>query len=351
MSQSVSPLLRNLWYYALPSASLKRGYMTGKILLDEPVLLARRDDGSVFALRDICPHRGIPLSYGQFDGKEVECCYHGWRFDGCGSCTCIPALTGDENIAAENIKVRSYPLRERQGALWIFMADGKVDEANLPPLPVLPDLPQDIEPIVCEVMRFPCHIDHAVIGLMDPAHGPFVHTSWWWRSRKSIHEKQKRFGPSWLGLHNAERHKPSSNSFAYKILGGTPETEIAFQLPAAFASRISAPASTSSGGLTAVTPINDTETEITHAIYTTTGWLKLIAPIIRVFARRFLNQDRDVVVKQQDGLKYEKNLLLIRDSDVQARWYQQVKNEFIRAKEESRDFVNPVKETILKWRS
>ena len=105
------------------------------------------------------------------------------------------------------------------------------------------------------------------------------------------------------------------------------------------------------GGLTCVTPINDVETEITHTIYTDIGWLKLFAPLARIFVRRFLDQDRGVVVKQQDGLKYEQNLMLIRDADVPARWYGQIKNEFIRAQDEGRDFVNPVKETVLRWRS
>ncbi|MDP9126820.1 MAG: aromatic ring-hydroxylating dioxygenase subunit alpha, partial [Pseudomonadota bacterium] len=44
-------------------------------------------------------------------------------------------------------------------------------------------------------------------------------------------------------------------------------------------------------------------------------------------------------------------LLLIRDADTQARWYQQIKNEFVRAQAEERDFTNPVPETVLKWRS
>ena len=350
MSASPNLLLRNLWYYALPAGRLAAGKMTGKILLGEPILFARRTNGEVFAMRDICPHRGMPLSYGQFDGEEVECCYHGWKFDQAGICTCIPSLTGSERVDPANIKVRSYPVREQQGGIWIFMSEGKaIDEAALPPVPTVPDIPLGQWPVVCEVLQFPCFIDHAVIGLMDPAHGPFVHTSWWWRSRKSIHEKAKPFGPSWLGF-TMRRHRPSKNSFAYKILGGAPETEIAFQLPGIRLEHIRA-GKHIVGGLTTVTPLSETETEITHSIYTSIGWLRVFAPIVRIFARRFLGQDRDVVVRQQDGLKHERNLMLIRDADTQARWYQQLKNEWSRAQTESRDFANPVPETVLRWRS
>jgi len=341
--------LRNLWYFALPAASLKKGRMVDKLLLNEPVLFGRDDHGQVFALRDICPHRGMPLSCGRFDGKEVECCYHGWRFKPSGVCTAIPALTGHENIDPANIRVRSFPVKEYQGGIWIFMEDPKIKLSELPPLPTVPDIPANAVPAVCEIMHFPCYIDHAVAGLMDPAHGPFVHTSWWWRSRASIHEKAKPFGPSYLGF-TMLRHKPSSNSFAYKLLGGVPETEISFQLPG-IRIEYTRTGKNVVGNLTCVTPIDDKNTEITHIIFTNIGWLKLFAPIVRIFAKRFLNQDKSVVVMQQDGLKYEQNLLLIRDADTQARWYQQLKNEFIRAQSEQRGFVNPVKETILKWRS
>ena len=67
--------------------------------------------------------------------------------------------------------------------------------------------------------------------------------------------------------------------------------------------------------------------------------------------RTFLNQDRDMVVKQQIGLKHDPSLMLIKDADTQARWYYQLKAEYARSLSEKRSFVNPVKEQILKWRS
>ena len=63
----------------------------------------------------------------------------------------------------------------------------------------------------------PCSVDHGIIGLMDPAHGPFVHQAWWWRSRDSIHEKQKNFEPIPNGF-RMSAHTPSSNSAPYKLL-------------------------------------------------------------------------------------------------------------------------------------
>jgi phenylpropionate dioxygenase-like ring-hydroxylating dioxygenase large terminal subunit len=341
--------LRNIWYFALPSSSVPQGGMVTKLLLGEPVVFCRQTDGTVFALRDICPHRGIPLSCGQFDGKEVECCYHGWRFDASGHCTHIPALTGSENIVAENIKVRRYPVREFAGNIWFYMTEGR----NSPVPEQLPEIPQlphfTAAPQLTETLHFPCYIDHAVIGLMDPAHGPFVHQSWWWRSRKSIHDKAKAFGPEVLGW-SMRRHKPSSNSFAYKILGGVPETEIRFMLPGVRIEHIVA-GNKQVVNLTTVTPLDANNTEITHSIYWNWPVLTLLKPLVRSFARRFLEQDKAVVVKQQIGLKHEQNLLIIRDADTQARWYMQWKNEYARAQQEERQPNNPVPETVLRWRS
>jgi 3-phenylpropionate/trans-cinnamate dioxygenase ferredoxin subunit len=37
--------------------------------------------GSFYALEDVCPHRGAPLSEGICEGTEVVCPWHGARFD------------------------------------------------------------------------------------------------------------------------------------------------------------------------------------------------------------------------------------------------------------------------------
>jgi len=339
-----APFLTDIWYFALPSAALARGKMQAKSLLGQPVLFARDNDGVAFALRDICPHRGIPLSCGRFDGREVECRYHGWRFDGGGGCTAIPSLVAGQDFDISRIKVRRYPVVEAQGNLWIWMGDSPPEGEP----PQMPDMEGRV-PNLTEVMHFPCPVDHAVIGLMDPAHGPFVHQSWYWRSSRSIHEKAKAFGPAPYGF-AMKRHRPSANSAAYRLLGGAPETEITFRLPGVRTEHIAA-GRHRIVNLTTVTPLDANNTEVTNSFYWTLGWADLAKPILRHFVRRFLGQDRDVVVMQQKGLAHDPTLMLIKDADTQARWYHQLKNEYQRARAEGRDFVNPVKDTVLRWRS
>lgn len=343
-ANSAAPL-REMWYYALPGAALKPGRMVAKTLLGEPLLLCRGADGDAFALRDICPHRAMPLSCGRFDGREVECCYHGWRFDKSGQCTVIPSLLPDQELDIGRIRAKRYPVTERQGNLWVFFGE-RPEQA--PPVPVLPDIGER-GPDLFESLRFSAAIDHAVVGLMDPAHGPFVHRAWWWRSRRSIHEKAKAFAASEFGF-TMLRHAPSSNSRAYRLLGGRPETEIIFRLPSIRIEHIRA-GRHALVNLTAVTPLKDGESEINHAIYWTLPYLTPLKPLLRPYVRAFLRQDRDIMAKQQQGLKHGPPLLLINDADTQAKWYYRLKNEYARSQAEARPFVNPVKDRVLRWRS
>jgi phenylpropionate dioxygenase-like ring-hydroxylating dioxygenase large terminal subunit len=341
---SAAPL-REMWYYAVPGDCLKPGKMLRKILLGEPLLLGRARDGEVFALRDICPHRGIPRSDGRFDGAEIECCYHGWRFDPSGRCTAIPSLAADQSFDLGLISVAAYPAREVQGNVWVFFGS---DPAAAPEIPLLPGIGER-GPNLYETVTLPGSIDHAVVGLMDPAHGPFVHRSWWWRKGGSIHEKSKAFAASPFGF-TMLRHKPSSNSNAYKLLGGTPETEITFRLPGVRIEHITAGRHVVVN-LTAVTPLTASETQINQVIYWNLPLLSLLKPVLRPYVRAFLNQDRTVMVRQRVGLQYDPPLALIDDADTQARWYYRLKSEYARATSEQRPFVNPVKDRVLRWRS
>jgi phenylpropionate dioxygenase-like ring-hydroxylating dioxygenase large terminal subunit len=347
--RGVPLFLRGLWYFACASDDLRAGRSLAKTVLGEPVLLVRGGDGVAYALLDICPHRGIPLHFGTVRGREVECCYHGWRFGADGRCTDIPSLVEGQPLDPARIRVRTFPLAERQGVIWIFMADGGAEQTRpLPEPPTLPDVGAG-HLHIRERMSFPCAIDHAVVGLMDPAHGPFVHRSWWWRPARSAHLKEKRFVPSELGFTMA-RHRPSSNSRAYKLLGGTPETEIAFRLPGIRIEHVRA-GSNVLVGLTATTPVTATETEVNHLIYWTMPWLTPLAPFLRPFARTFLRQDRDVVVMQQEGLKHRPPLMLIDDADRPAKWYFRLKRAFAQAQADGSAFENPVRERTLRWRS
>lgn len=356
-AQSRDNFLRDVWYFAVPGPEVARGKMIHRTLLGEPLLIGRDKDGAVFALRDICPHRGIPLTYGQFDGREVECRYHGWRFGTDGRCTAIPSLVDGQKMNLERISTGVFPAQEVDGNIWIFFpgaGPGKTNnkaaqerEKSIPPIPRIPDV-GDKQRLALGI-PFSCNIDHAAVGLMDPAHGPFVHKSALWRTRKDVYEKEKAFSPVAFGW-RMDRHPPSKNSKAYKLLGGTPTTEITFTLPSVRVEHIKVGRRTLCN-LTACTPLDEYKTMVNHVMYWDHPLPSLIKPVVRKMARHFIGQDRDVVEQQQDGLKFDPKLMLINDADVLAKWYYGLKRELFRVQDKGGTFRNPVSKGVLRWRS
>jgi len=59
--------------------------------------------GEFYSLDDTCPHASGPLSEGSIEGEDVECPWHGSRFNiKTGEVTAPPA---DENVARYKVRV------------------------------------------------------------------------------------------------------------------------------------------------------------------------------------------------------------------------------------------------------
>lgn len=55
------------------------------------------DGGEIVAAADVCPHKGAPLSAGEFEDGVVVCPLHGWEFDvRSGECVSMPEWPGLE---------------------------------------------------------------------------------------------------------------------------------------------------------------------------------------------------------------------------------------------------------------
>ena len=163
--------LRNCWYVASLSRDVGRTPKAAR-LLDEAVVLYRREDGSPVALEDACPHRKLPLSMGRIKGDAIECGYHGLTFDGCGRCIEAPTQTR----IPQGARVRSYPVEDRYGLLWIWM--GEPEQAALHPILNI-DRHDDPtwhitggDSLLCR-----CHYLWLVDNLLDPSHVAWVHQS------------------------------------------------------------------------------------------------------------------------------------------------------------------------------
>ena len=344
--------LWDFWYPALRSDKIHGRHLATATLLEVPLVLGRTSEGKAFAMRDSCPHRGIPLSYGHFDGKNLQCSYHGWEFDACsGRCIAIPSLTSHDKLKVERISAGHFPCEERDGYVWVFVnAPGtKVPEA----IPAAPELPKfsakfKTTRLDCEL---PSHIDHGIIGLMDPAHGPFVHQSWFWRSKKSAHEKSKQFEPIPNGF-RMSKHSPSTNSLPYqwlkKMTGEPVTTTIDFVLPNMRFEEIRTGKFWFSSRAT-VTPVRRDCCRIDFVA----AWnLPLPISIFRAFAKVFLRQDQNTMIKQSEGLKHNPRLMLIDDADRPAKWYFALKQNLIEERRTGVPLPHPMTGPVtLHWKS
>jgi phenylpropionate dioxygenase-like ring-hydroxylating dioxygenase large terminal subunit len=349
------------WYPALRADRLRAGETAVTMLLEIPLLVGRKSNGKLFAMRDLCPHRGIPLSAGWFDGETVQCKYHGWRFEPCsGQCEEIPSLTSFDSLAPTKIYANSFPVAERDGYAWVYVpaaGAGRLGEnAELPPVPELPIVhEQSIEKSTRRYRTahlqadLPCNVDHGIIGLMDPAHGPFVHRAWWWRSAASIHEKTKMFEPIPNGFRMSP-HAPSSNSAPYKLLG-KPVTTIDFVLPNRRYETIVAEKNGRKrwfASLTTVTPVTASTCRIdVVAAWNIAYWVPLVTPIAKYFGAKFVAQDQQTMVEQAQGLRSNPGLMLIDDADKPAKWYFALKQRRLTGEGEH-PLTGPVE---LHWRS
>ncbi|HEV7755696.1 MAG TPA: aromatic ring-hydroxylating dioxygenase subunit alpha [Mycobacteriales bacterium] len=106
-------------------------------LLGEKIVLVR-DGDKVYGLHDRCPHRGVPLSLGrrEFPGT-VSCAYHGWTYDVTNGMLAAVITDGPESPICGRVSVKTYPVEERLGLLWVYVGDGE-------PHPVERDIPAEL---------------------------------------------------------------------------------------------------------------------------------------------------------------------------------------------------------------
>jgi phenylpropionate dioxygenase-like ring-hydroxylating dioxygenase large terminal subunit len=166
----MNSFIRNTWYPAAWSDELTRALLP-RTFLEIPVVLYRKLDGTPAAIQDTCPHRFAPLHKGTLQGDEVQCGYHGLRFDANGKCTHNPHMA----TASANIKVRSFPVVERYGMIWIWPGDaGCADESNVPDFSYM-TAPNSRTLSGHYVTQ--AHYELVTDNLLDLTHTEFLHTN------------------------------------------------------------------------------------------------------------------------------------------------------------------------------
>ncbi|MFK7828720.1 MAG: Rieske 2Fe-2S domain-containing protein [Congregibacter sp.] len=166
-----SSIVRNRWYLAAFSNEISREPME-RTLLEKPVVMYRKEDGTPVAMYGLCPHRYYPLAKGRLEGDAIVCGYHGFTFSPDGQCVDIPSQDTVTTKTCQPV----YPLEERGPLCWIWMGDlDKCDPDLIPPYEDFgleqPGWYYSSENYVYVKGRSQLLIDN----LMDLTHLPYVH--------------------------------------------------------------------------------------------------------------------------------------------------------------------------------
>ncbi|HEV8296937.1 MAG TPA: Rieske 2Fe-2S domain-containing protein [Acidimicrobiales bacterium] len=166
--------LPRYWYAACFASALRRRPI-GRVVHGVPLVLFRDAAGRPAALLDRCPHRNAPLSIGRCEGGELQCAYHGWRFDREGACVAVPGLSPDGTPPARQYAGRpvdAFRAFECDGIVWV------VPSAEAPVIHEPPMLPHVDTPGYATVRRtaqMQGSVHAAIENALDVPHTSFLH--------------------------------------------------------------------------------------------------------------------------------------------------------------------------------
>ncbi len=161
--------LQNRWYAAAWDTEVGFDALS-RVICGIPILIYRRLDGSVAALRDACPHRLLPLSMGLREGDNIRCRYHGLLLNSRGETVEMP-LRGDP--ANRAVKCAAFPVVERYRLVWVWIGEARAAAAES-----LPDFWMCEHPEwVFDGDSFHVKCDYRLLidNLMDLTHETYVH--------------------------------------------------------------------------------------------------------------------------------------------------------------------------------
>jgi nitrite reductase (NADH) small subunit len=77
--------------------------------LDGKTVAVANVSGKLFAINNVCLHRGGPLGQGELDGQVVTCPWHGWRYE----------VTNGKLVTNPAVGVETYPIEVRGDDIFV----------------------------------------------------------------------------------------------------------------------------------------------------------------------------------------------------------------------------------------
>jgi phenylpropionate dioxygenase-like ring-hydroxylating dioxygenase large terminal subunit len=157
----------NVWTFVALSGDLRPGAPLPLRIAGERVVLFRDPAGTAAALIDRCPHRGVALSLGRVAGGEIECPFHGWRFDGTGRNCGVP---WNPDAKLETLSAIALPVREIAGLVWLHTGFAPPTEPDVSESFTAPKV------VLCaQSVVWRAHWTRVMENMLDMPHLPYVH--------------------------------------------------------------------------------------------------------------------------------------------------------------------------------
>jgi phenylpropionate dioxygenase-like ring-hydroxylating dioxygenase large terminal subunit len=161
--------LKNQWHVVARADEVDVDRPKAVKLLGEELVLWRDGTGKIHAWKDYCGHRGARLSLGCVKKGEIECPYHGWRFDADGHCTRVPAHPDQAPPSSASL-IFQHHAAERYELIWTSLATPER------PLPVFPEWEDgSFRKVFAGPYRYMGNALRSVENFLDASHFPFVH--------------------------------------------------------------------------------------------------------------------------------------------------------------------------------
>ncbi|MDB5729734.1 MAG: iron-sulfur containing oxygenase [Noviherbaspirillum sp.] len=162
-------LLRSFWQPIARAETVVAGQARAIRVMGEDLTIYRGESGKPYLVGSHCAHRGTVLHTGWVEQDQIRCMYHGWRYDGGGRCTEIPA---EKNARSDEIRITSYPLHEYCGLVFAYMGEGMAPEFDLPKKHFLDEPGRHI---FAREQVWDCNWFQQVENSLDAVHVSFVH--------------------------------------------------------------------------------------------------------------------------------------------------------------------------------
>ena len=272
-----------------------------------PIVLFRDGMGRASALLDRCPHRNVPLSGGEVakDGN-LQCPYHGWRFDRDGACRLVPSFTGTAENKAR--RCTAYPVIEQQGFVWMYSTPYEDAEPSMPESKphrfARADDPEYVT--VRQAIDLGGTMFSALENALDVPHTAFLHRGLFRSESRGITLKVKvsRTHDRCVAEYIGEPRPPGFMARVLSPSGGLVQHWDRFILPSIAQVEYRIGDENHVLADTAMTPISEFVTRLWGVVSLKTRLPgKLVEPFVKPIGLRVLKQDASMLAKQTERIR------------------------------------------------